>query len=131
MVRGVILDLAPGQESTSLLVSPEGWLIGLTEIKDAEDGQLPERPWCFTNYGISGSVCWLRRCLCSHAKVIASEEEAGSQAREIVRAVGAFSKGHSIFLSGESDRSMISEQELDFFDIEAMEGWIAGNVHRC
>jgi prepilin-type processing-associated H-X9-DG protein len=31
MVRGVILDLAPGHESTSLLVSPEGWLTGLTE----------------------------------------------------------------------------------------------------
>jgi hypothetical protein len=37
MVRGIILDLAPGQESTSLLVSPEGWLIGLIDIKDAED----------------------------------------------------------------------------------------------
>ena len=48
MVRGVILDLAPGQESTSLLVSPEGWLIGLTDIKDAEDGRLTEPPWCFT-----------------------------------------------------------------------------------
>ena len=48
MVRGVILDLAPGHESTSLLVSPEGWLIGLTDIEDAEDGRLKEPPWCFT-----------------------------------------------------------------------------------
>ena len=48
MVRGVILTLAPGQESTSLLLSPEGWLIGLTEIQDAEEGRLPEPPWCFT-----------------------------------------------------------------------------------
>ena len=48
MVRGVILGLAPGQESTSLLISPEGWLIGLTDIKDAEDGRLEEPPWCFT-----------------------------------------------------------------------------------
>ena len=48
MVRGVILDLAPGQESTSLLLSPEGWLIGLTDIEDAEDGRLKEPPWCFT-----------------------------------------------------------------------------------
>ena len=38
MVRGVVLDLAPGHESTSLLLSPEGWLIGLTDIADAEDG---------------------------------------------------------------------------------------------
>jgi hypothetical protein len=30
MVRGVILDLAPGLESTSLLVSPEGWLNSFT-----------------------------------------------------------------------------------------------------
>ncbi len=48
MVRGVILNLAPGQESTSLLISPEGWLIGLTEIQDAEERRLPEAPWCCT-----------------------------------------------------------------------------------
>jgi hypothetical protein len=48
MVRGVILDLAPGHESTSLLLSPEGWLIGLIDIQDAEDGRLEEPPWCFT-----------------------------------------------------------------------------------
>ncbi len=47
IVRGVILDLAPGQESTSLLLSPEGWLIGFTDINDAEDGRLREPPWCF------------------------------------------------------------------------------------
>jgi hypothetical protein len=48
MVRGVILNLAPGLESTSLLLSPEGWLIGLTDIKDAERGRLTRPPWCFT-----------------------------------------------------------------------------------
>jgi hypothetical protein len=48
MVRGVILHLAPGQESTSLLLSPEGWLIGLADIEDAERGRLTEPPWCFT-----------------------------------------------------------------------------------
>jgi cytochrome c556 len=53
MVRGVILNLAPGQESASLLVSPEGWLIGLVDIKDAERGRLTEPPWCFikTQFG--------------------------------------------------------------------------------
>jgi hypothetical protein len=59
MVRGVILCLAPGQESTSLLISPEGWLIGLTDIKDAENGRLGERPWCFvkTQFGaVEGHV---------------------------------------------------------------------------
>jgi hypothetical protein len=45
-VRGLILDLAPGQESTSLLISPEGWLIGLMSIEEAERGALAERPWC-------------------------------------------------------------------------------------
>jgi hypothetical protein len=48
VVRGIILDLAPGHESTSLLLSPEGWLIGLTDIEDAEAGRLEEPPWCFT-----------------------------------------------------------------------------------
>src|SRR5262249_22958821 len=30
-----------------------GWLIGLTDIKDAEDGRLEEKPWCFvkTQFG--------------------------------------------------------------------------------
>jgi hypothetical protein len=48
VVRGVILNLAPGQDSTSLLLSPEGWLIGLTDIENAELGRLTEPPWCFT-----------------------------------------------------------------------------------
>ena len=59
MVRGIILDIAPGQEPTSLLVSPEGWLIGLTNIKDAEDDRLKEPPWCFvkTQFGpVEGHV---------------------------------------------------------------------------
>jgi hypothetical protein len=59
IVRGVILDQAPGQESTSLLISPEGWLIGLMEIEDAECGRLTEPPWCFvkTQFGpVDGHV---------------------------------------------------------------------------
>jgi hypothetical protein len=44
VVRGAILDLGPGHEGASLLLSPEGWLIGLIEIKDAEDGKLEEPP---------------------------------------------------------------------------------------
>jgi hypothetical protein len=48
VVRGAILNLAPGLESTSLLVAPEGWLIGLTDIKNAELGKVTEPPWCFT-----------------------------------------------------------------------------------
>jgi len=48
MIRGVILNLAPGLESTSLLISPEGWLIGLVDIVDAERGRLSKPPWCFT-----------------------------------------------------------------------------------
>jgi hypothetical protein len=53
MVRGVLLDLTPGQETTSLLISPEGWLLGLMEIKEAERGLLTEPPWCFvkTQFG--------------------------------------------------------------------------------
>jgi len=59
MVRGVMLNLFPGQETTSLLISPEGWLINLTEIEEAEKGQLDEPPWCFvkTQFGpIEGHV---------------------------------------------------------------------------
>ncbi|MBN2579403.1 MAG: hypothetical protein JXB10_10460 [Pirellulales bacterium] len=47
MIRGVVLDLYPGQETTSLLISPEGWIVNLCEIEEAEKGQLAEPPWCF------------------------------------------------------------------------------------
>jgi hypothetical protein len=59
MVRGILLNLYPGQETTSLLVSPEGWLIGLIDIEDAEKGQLDEPPLCSvkTQFGpIEGHV---------------------------------------------------------------------------
>ncbi len=59
MVRGVFVDLAPGLEAASLLVSPEGWLIGLVDIEDAEEGRLSEPPWCFvkTQFGpVEGHV---------------------------------------------------------------------------
>ena len=59
IVRGLILDHAPGQESMSLLISPEGWLIGLMEIEDAECGRLTEAPWCSvkTQFGsVAGHV---------------------------------------------------------------------------
>ena len=59
MVRGLIVDLAPGQETTSLLISPEGWFVGLMEIEDAEKGVLKEPPWCWvkTQFGsIEGHV---------------------------------------------------------------------------
>ena len=58
-IRGVVLDLYPGQETTSLLISPEGWLIGLCEIEAAEKGELAEPPWCWvkTQFGpVEGHV---------------------------------------------------------------------------
>jgi hypothetical protein len=53
MIRGVLLNLAPGQETASFLLSPEGWLIGLLDIADAAHGRLTEPPWCFikTQFG--------------------------------------------------------------------------------
>lgn len=47
LVRGIYLDIAPGQETTSLLIAPEGWLISLMEIEEAEEGTIGEPPWCF------------------------------------------------------------------------------------
>lgn len=53
VVRGVMLDVSPGQETTGLLVSPEGWLIPLHEIEAAENGTLEEPPHCWvkTQFG--------------------------------------------------------------------------------
>ncbi len=59
MVRGVLLNLCPGQETTSLLISPEGWLVSLFDIEDAEQGKLDGPPDCFvkTQFGtIEGHV---------------------------------------------------------------------------
>ncbi len=59
MVRGLMLNLFPGQETTSLLLSPEGWLINPCEIEEAEKGELAGPPWCFvkTQFGpIEGHV---------------------------------------------------------------------------
>ncbi len=59
MVRGIMLDLYPGQETTSLLVSPEGWLVNLFEIEDAELGKIDKPSWCFvkTQFGpVEGHV---------------------------------------------------------------------------
>jgi hypothetical protein len=81
VVRGAILSLAPGQESVSLLVAPEGWLIGLTDIKDAERGRLTEPPWCFTKtqFGpVEGHVMLV--------------EIFTALRRELIRAADAFSR---------------------------------------
>lgn len=59
MVRGLIVDLVPGQESTSLLFSPEGALLSLFQIEDAEKGSIDEASWCFvkTQFGsVEGHV---------------------------------------------------------------------------
>lgn len=53
MVRGLLVNLEPGQETLSLLFSPEGWLTPLIDIEAAEQGKLDEAPWCFvkTQFG--------------------------------------------------------------------------------
>lgn len=52
-LRGVLLDLAPGQETTSLLLSPEGFLVPHWEIEVTERDRRSEPPWCFvqTHFG--------------------------------------------------------------------------------
>lgn len=59
MVRGLLVNLEPGQDTLSLLVSPEGWLITPFQIEEAEQGEMPEPPWCFckTQFGsVTGHV---------------------------------------------------------------------------
>lgn len=45
-VRGLIVDLEPGQETLSLLISPEGHLTPLCQIEDAEKAPFDEPPQC-------------------------------------------------------------------------------------
>jgi hypothetical protein len=53
MVRGLLVQMCPGQDTLSLLISPEGELLNLFEIKEAEQSPLPEPPYCFvkTQFG--------------------------------------------------------------------------------
>jgi hypothetical protein len=53
VVRGVLLNLAPGHETGSFLVAPEGWLVPMHAAEEAEEGRMAERPWiaCKTQYG--------------------------------------------------------------------------------
>jgi hypothetical protein len=45
VLRGVILNLAPGLGTVGLLVSPEGWLVPLDAVEAAEAGRMAARPW--------------------------------------------------------------------------------------
>lgn len=53
VVRGLMVNVEPGQETMSLLFSPEGWLIRLFEIEEVERGSSGEESWCFvkTQFG--------------------------------------------------------------------------------
>ncbi|MCS7469704.1 hypothetical protein NZK35_23890 [Stieleria sp. ICT_E10.1] len=59
LVRGLIVEMAPGQDTLSLLVSPEGHFIPLHQISAAEKGLLSEPPDCFVKTqfgGVEGHV---------------------------------------------------------------------------
>jgi len=59
VVRGLLVDMAPGQETLSLLISPEGHLTPLFQIEDAEKQPFHEPPYCSvkTQFGsIQGHV---------------------------------------------------------------------------
>lgn len=47
IVRGLMIEMAPGQETFSVLISPEGHLTPLFQIEDAEKTPFDEPPYCF------------------------------------------------------------------------------------
>ena len=53
MIRGLMIEMAPGQESLSLLLSPEGVLTPICQIESAEQHPFEELPSCFvkTQFG--------------------------------------------------------------------------------
>ncbi len=53
VVRGLIVEMEPGQDTFSLLVSPEGHLTSLFQIEDAQKKPFDEPPYCFvkTQFG--------------------------------------------------------------------------------
>lgn len=59
VIRGLLIEMTPGQETFSLLVSPEGHLTPLFQIEEAEQGAFADPPYLFvkTQFGsITGHV---------------------------------------------------------------------------
>lgn len=59
VMRGLMIEMAPGQETLSLLISPEGYLTPLFQIEEAEQAPFDEPPYCFckTQFGsVQGHV---------------------------------------------------------------------------
>lgn len=52
MFRGIVLNLVPGQEATSLIVSPEGWLLGLNDLEVAGLRGFSAPPWVQVKTGL-------------------------------------------------------------------------------
>lgn len=52
MFRGIVLNLVPGQEATSLIVSPEGWLLGLHDLEVAGLRGFSTPPWVQVKTGL-------------------------------------------------------------------------------
>lgn len=79
VVRGLLVDLEPGQDTLSLLVSPEGHLVPAFQIEDAEKAAFDEPPYCFvkTQFGtLQGHIAIvhlldaLRQRFCSNLSVV-------------------------------------------------------------
>ena len=78
IVRGLMVEMEPGQETFSLLVSPEGHLTPLFQIEDAEKTPFAEPPYCFvkTQFGsLQGHIAvvhlldGIRQQYCSNLQV--------------------------------------------------------------
>lgn len=78
VVRGLTIEMEPGQDTFSLLISPEGHLTPVFQIEDAEKAPFEELPYCFvkTQFGsLQGHIAIvhmldvLRQQYCSNLKV--------------------------------------------------------------
>ena len=64
VVRGLMIEMAPGQDTFSLLVSPEGHLTPVFQIEEAEEGAFAEPPHLFVKSKrtreplLTGGVGW-------------------------------------------------------------------------
>lgn len=77
-VRGLLIEMEPGHDTFSLLISPEGHLTPVFQIEDAEKAAFDEPPYCFvkTQFGsVQGHVAIvhmldaIRQKFCSNLEV--------------------------------------------------------------
>ncbi|MCA9129345.1 MAG: hypothetical protein KDB22_19805 [Planctomycetales bacterium] len=126
VIRGLIVEMAPGQDTLSLIVSPEGHLTPLFQIEEAEQSAFTEPPYCFvkTQFGpIMGHVAIVHLLLAlkeqyaSNLEIIDEGEYYETRDLHNLRRKQAFLDGAIRSMASELRRHGLSDEAMEDPDI--------------